>query len=401
MICAACARGGRPGTTGSDALVVGRDTDPMPVTLTAGSIAHRLVTAGPWTVLLAAALYVPFAPDVGVFPASIDQSFRVSQLSNVLAYAVAILGLDLVTGYTGQLHLGQSAFIGLGAYTTVILVTDHGWTQLAAIPVACAVCLVAGLLVGLAGARIRGAYLAVVTLAFAYVFPPLVLRFGWLTGGTNGKGPPRGEGRLVPPSWAPFADEGRLAGPLWVYSLCLAIAVGVFVLTRNLMHSAVGRAMIATRDDPIGAAAFGIDPARTRAVAFGLSAVYGGLAGAMLMMDRPFASDVQFGTQLGLFLVVGLVVGGVGTMWGAIPGALVFVFLPLLVRQWTFDRGGMPPVLRELSWPLFRLLDSAGGAAVGVVFGSALLLLLFVVPDGIVGGARRHIAKLVRVERPG
>ena len=115
MICAACARGGRPGTTGSDALVVGRDTDPMPVTLTAGSIAHRLVTAGPWTVLLAAALYVPFAPDVGVFPASIDQSFRVSQLSNVLAYAVAILGLDLVTGYTGQLHLGQSAFIGLGA----------------------------------------------------------------------------------------------------------------------------------------------------------------------------------------------------------------------------------------------------------------------------------------------
>jgi branched-chain amino acid transport system permease protein len=119
----------------------------------------------------------------------------------------------------------------------------------------------------------------------------------------------------------------------------------------------------------------------------------------MLMMDRPFASEIQFGTELGLFLVVGLVVGGVGTMWGAVPGAFVFVFLPVFVRQWTFDQDGLPPVLRQLSWPLFRVLRSAGGAAVGVFFGVALLLLMFTMPRGVVG-AWRAVVRRVFVTDP-
>jgi len=366
----------------------------MPIRLIERSLAHRVVVTLPWVLLATVALYVPLSTEIGVFPASIDKAYRISQLSNVLAYAVAILGLDLVTGYTGQLCLGQSAFIGLGAYTTVILVTDHGWSYYAALPVVVAVCLIGGAIIGMAAARISGMYLAVVTLCAAYAFPALVLRLDWLTGGTNGKGPPRGQARMRPPSWMPFADADRLAGPLWVYCVCLVMAAVVFVGARNLVHSGPGRAMLAVRDNPMSAVAFGVDGARTRVIAFSLSAVLGGLAGAMLMFDRPFASEIQFGIELGIFLVVGLVVGGVGTIWGAVPGAFVFLFLPVLVRQWTFDQDGLPPGLRELSWPLFRVLRSAGGAAVGVFFGVALLVLTFTMPRGIVGAWRAIVSRL-------
>ncbi len=370
----------------------------LPIRLVEGSAGQRALRVVPLALLAIVALYVPLSTDVGFFPASIDKAYRIGQLNNLLAYAVAILGLDLVTGYTGQLSLGQSAFVGTGAYTTMILVTDHGWSYYAALPVVVVVCLIGGALIGLTAARISGMYLAVVTLCAAFVFPPLVLRLEWLTGGTNGKGPPRGSARMLPPSWMPFADAGRLAGPLWVYCVCLVITVVSFIAIRNLVHSAPGRAMVAVRDDTLGAIAFGIDAARTRVAAFAISAVYGGVAGAMLMMDRPFASEVQFGTELGIFLVVGLVVGGVGTMWGALSGAFVFLFLPVLVRQWTFDQGGLPPVLRQVSWPLFRVLRSAGGAAVGVFFGIALLVLMFAMPRGIVGAWRAVRRRIVVVD---
>ena len=120
---------------------------------------------------------------------------------------MAILGLDVVIGFSGQLVLGQSAFVGLGAYTTVILVADHHWSFFAALPATTAVCFVAGLLVGIPATRVKGVYLAIVTLVLAAVFPSLVLRLTWLTGGANGKGTPRTQGKMLPPSWLPFADD--------------------------------------------------------------------------------------------------------------------------------------------------------------------------------------------------
>ena len=172
---------------------------------------------GAWLLAVLVILYVSFAYDLPVALFSLDQGFRICQINDVVAYAVAILGLNLVIGYSGQLSLGQSAFVGLGAYTTIILVSDYNWSYFATLPVSAALCFVVGLIVGLPALRIRGLYLAIVTLAVAYVFPTLVLKYECLTGGPNGKKPDRGTAEMIPPSWMPFSDAGRLAEPLWVY----------------------------------------------------------------------------------------------------------------------------------------------------------------------------------------
>lgn len=368
-----------------------------PITLHEGSAAHRAYVAVPWLVAIAAIVYVPLASDIGFFPGSIDKATRISQLNNGIAFAVAILGLDLVIGCSGQLSLGQSAFVGLGAYTTVILVADHHWSYLATLPVSAAVSFVAGLVVGIPAARVKGAYLAVVTLSVAYLFPPLVLKYDWLTGGPNGKGPRRTEAKLLPPSWMPFADEGRLAHPLWVYCISITVAAVLFLLARNFMHSRPGRALIAARDNEASAVAMGVNVPLYQSMSFGVSAAYGGVAGSLLMLDRPFATEVQFGTQMAIFLVVGLVVGGTGTLTGAIPGAFVYLFVPFFVTEWTFDQRGMPPGIRQVTSPLFALLRSGGGASVGIFFGLTLLVLLFVLPGGFVTGVRMLRSRFVRI----
>lgn len=369
----------------------------LPITLHQGSLAHRVYVVVPWCIAVAAIVYVPFAADVGFTPGSIGKSMRIEQINNAIAFAVAILGLNLVIGHSGQLSLGQSAFVGLGAYTTVILVTDHRWSYLATLPVSAAVCFFAGLLVGVPATRVKGMYLAVVTFSVAYVFPPLVLKYEWLTGGVNGKGPGRSEAKLLPPSWMPFADNARLAGPLWVYCLSIVVAAVMFLFARNFIASGPGRALLAVRDNDASAVAMGVNVPVYRAVAFGVSAVYGGIAGSLLMMNRPFASDVQFGTTMAIFLLVAVVIGGVGTISGAIPGAFVYLFVPHFVSTWTFDQSGMPPVLKQVAAPLFSLLRPGGGSAVGIIFGLALLFLLFVLPGGFIGGVRMLRARLVTV----
>jgi branched-chain amino acid transport system permease protein len=237
----------------------------------------------------------------------------------------------------------------------------------------------------------------VVTLSVAYVFPPLVLKYSWLTGGVNGKGTPRTQGKLLPPSWMPFADDGRIARPLWVYCISVSVATVLFVLARNFIRSRPGRALVALRDNEASALAMGVNVSLYRAVTFGVSAMYGGLAGSLLMMDRPFATDEMFGTKMAIFLVVGLVVGGTGTISGAIPGAFVYLFVPYYVSEWTFDQSGIPPGLRQLTAPLFVLLRPGGASAVGIVFGLALLVLMFVLPGGFVTGMRLLRARVVRI----
>jgi branched-chain amino acid transport system permease protein len=369
------------------------------ITVRQGSLGHRLYVIGAWTLLALVLLYVVFAHSLPVTLFSLDQSFRISQINDVVAYAVAILGLNLVIGYSGQLSLGQSAFVGLGAYTTVILVADHNWSYLATLPVSAGVCFIVGLIVGLPALRIRGLYLAIVTLAVAYVFPTLVLKYGSITGGPNGKKPARGQGELNPPSWMPFADDGRIASPLWKYCLLLVMAVVLFILARNFVKSRPGRGLIAVRDNQTSASISGVNLPLYKAMAFGVSAVYGGLAGSMLMINRPFASDVQFGLTLAIFLVVGLVAGGAGTISGAVPGAMIYVFVPYFVGVWTNDQSGMPPGLKQVTKPLFTWLENRPGAGAisQVFFGIGLLLLVFLLPGGCTAGFRKLRARFVRV----
>lgn len=369
------------------------------VTLRQGSPGHRAYVIGAWILVALGLLYVVFAHSLPVTLFSLDKGFRISQLNDVVAYAVAILGLNLVIGYSGQLSLGQSAFVGLGAYTTLVLVADHNWSYFTTLPVSAAVCFVVGLVVGLPALRIRGLYLAIVTLAVAYVFPSLVLKFESITGGPNGKKPDRGTAEMVPPSWMPFADEGRIAEPLWIFCCLVVIATALFLLARNFVRSRPGRALIAVRDNQTSASVSGVNLALYKAMAFGVSAAYGGLAGSMLMINRPFASDVQFGLTLAIFLVVGLVAGGAGTISGAVPGALIYVFIPYFVAGWTLDQTGMPPGLKQVTKPLFDWLeDRQGGDAIsGVFFGLGLLALVFLLPGGFVSGMRKLRARFVHV----
>ncbi|MEO5898803.1 MAG: branched-chain amino acid ABC transporter permease [Ilumatobacteraceae bacterium] len=370
----------------------------MPIRLRERSLAHRVCLAVAWLFVIVPIVYVPFATKLGFIFGSVDKASRIGQLNTVIAFAVAILGLNIVIGFAGQLALGQSAFIGLGAYTTVILVADHHWSYLSTLPISAGICFVAGLLVGVPATRVKGVYLAIMTLVLAFVFPAFVLRFGWLTGGPNGKGPPRRQGKLFAPSWMPFADTGRLAGPLWIYSLLVVIAAALFLLARNGMRSRPGRALITMRDHEPSATALGVNVALYKALAFGFSALYGGLAGSMLMMNRPFAIDVDYGTKMSIFLVAGLVVGGAGAISGAVPSAFVYIFVPYLLTEWTFDQSGLPWGIRQITRPLFVLLEPAGGDASGIFFGVALIVLTLVLPGGFVSGMRAIRSRLVTID---
>jgi branched-chain amino acid transport system permease protein len=371
----------------------------MPITLRQNTPKHRAYIIGAWLLAALAILFVTFAYELPWVPFSLDQGFRITQINEVVAYAVAILGLNLVIGYSGQLSLGQSAFVGLGAYTTIILVSDYHWSYFSTIPVSVAICFVVGLIIGLPALRISGLYLAIVTLGLAYVFPTIVLRFDWLTGGPNGKKPDRGSGELNPPSWMPFSDAGRLASPLWVYCILIVMALVLFVGARNFVKSGPGRGLIAVRDNATSASISGVNTPIYKMTAFGLAGAYGGLAGTMLMMTRPFASDIQFGLNLAIFLVVGLVAGGAGTISGAVPGALIYVFVPYFISQWTQDQSGMPPGLQQVTKPLFNWLENRQGAGAisGVFFGAGLLLFVFLLPGGFIAGMRKLRARVVQV----
>jgi len=342
------------------------------VTLTERTPAHRAYRFFFWGLLVAALIYAPY---FAAKPARIDQ------FTQVLCYAVAIMALDLVIGFSGQISLGHSAFVGIGAYTTIILVADHDWNYLATIPVAFVLSFVVGVLVGLPALRIRGLYLAVVTLAVATVFPTLVIKYESFTGGPNGK---QSSDRFLPPDWTPWDPKSRFGPLAWRYFVILVIGALMFLLIRNLSRSRVGRAIIAQRDNQTSAATSGVNLALVKTLTFGLSAAVAGVAGSLLMIETPQATDTKFGLELAIFLVVGLVIGGVATLWGAIPGALAFVFIPYYTRQWADN---------------FSFLEGRPGAGAisGVFYGALLLLFVFVLPGGVMDGVKRIRARIVKV----
>lgn len=369
----------------------------LPLVLREGTLAHRRYVGWAWTIAALVLAYPVLAAQLGLSFGSIDQPARIGQLNAAIAFAVAILGLDVVIGWSGQLALGQSAFVGIGAYSTVILVADHHWSFYVALPATALISFAAGLVVGVPATRVKGVYLAIVTLVLAACFPSLVLRMDWLTGGANGKGTPRTQGRMEPPSWLSLSDEPRLARPLWIYCISLTVAVALFVLVRNFVRSRPGRAMITMRDHEPAAVALGVHVAWFKAMAFGASAGLGGIAGWLLMLNRPFVTDQMFGYRMSIFLVAGLVIGGLGTITGAIPGALAYVFVPWFLTEWAFDQRGLPAAARVVTRPVFAVLRPAGGDAGAIFFGAALIVLTFVLPGGFVAGIRRLRAHLVTV----
>ena len=344
----------------------------MPIKLIERSPAHRAYRIAGWVLAAAAVIYVPWFA---------HRPARVDQFSQVVCYAVAILGLNVVLGFSGQISLGHSAFVGVGAYTTVILVADHHWSYFATIPVGFVLCFVLGVLVGLPALRIRGLYLAVVTLAVATVFPTLVLKYESFTGGPNGK---QINYLLTPPDWTPFDANSRFGPVAYRYFVVVAFALVLFILVRNLMHSRAGRALLALRDNETSAATSGVNLPLYKTIVFGLSAGIAGIAGSMLMIQQPQATDGRFGIELAIFLVVALVIGGVGTISGAVPGALAYVFIPYYTSHWSESIG-------------FLKGRPGAGAIAGVLYGVLLLVFVFILPGGVIDGIRRFRSRVLVV----
>lgn len=281
-------------------------------------------------------------------------AIQVKLFINVMCLAIAAIGLNLLTGYSGLISLGHGAFFGTGAYVTAILVAKHGWPHAGALVISALVTFVLGVALGIPTLRIKGIYLALVTLALATMFPQLIKRFSDVTGGTTGLRVPK----VRAPSWTGLANDQ------WQYYVILAVLVVVFVAVHNLIKSRVGRALIASRDNEIAAEAMGVNLALYRVATFGFSSMLAGVGGAMLVWKDNFVDPGQYGINLSIMLLVAVVVGGGATLMGPPLGAAIVTFLP----EWA------PKDNPELS---------------PVVFGATLILLMIVAPGGIVGLLKR------------
>ena len=295
--------------------------------------------------------------------------FNQGQLTRVMIYAIAIAGLNMATGYTGLVSVGHSAFFGLGAYTTGILVVRYHWSAEATLPVAFVACFIVGLIVGLPALRIRGLYLAMVTLAFGVAFPEVIARFSDLTGGAQGLTIRRTS--LRPPSWTGFtlSEKGQ-----WLYWLCVFVLVVVLLVVHNIVKSRYGLAMMAARDNEIAASASGVNLAAVKTISFGVSGAVTGLGGGLFAMYLgSLVANDSFTLINAIALLTGLVIGGEATRFGPLLGALAVVYIPYFAS------------------------DLGQGQSAAVIFGAALIIIVFIAPEGVTGAFFRMFKRVLMV----
>jgi branched-chain amino acid transport system permease protein len=294
------------------------------------------------------------------------KNFVLFQLTLAMVYGIAILGLNLLTGYNGQFSLGHSAFFALGAYTAAIMMDRFEIAYYWTLPAAGIVSFAFGFLFGLPALRLQGIYLALATFSLA-VATPQILKFGPLEAWTGGV-----QGIVIVKPDAPFGAP--LSADAWIYYLTLAVVVAMFAAATHLIDSRTGRAIVAIRDNPIAARAMGIDVALYKTVTFGVSALYTGVAGALGAIAIQFVAPDSFTFTFSIALFVGLVVGGVGSISGALLGGLFVLFVPNLAEQ----------VSKGLA---------------GAVYGVLLIAVIYAVPTGAAGLAQLIVSKLARTNR--
>ena len=282
-------------------------------------------------------------------------NYRTFQMTIVLVYAIALLGLNILTGYNGQISLGHGAFYALGAYCTAVLMDHWGVPYWATIPVAGAVCLVAGFLFGLPALRLEGLYLALATFALGVATPQL-LKYHLLEKWTGGV-----QGIVIMKPSAPFGLP--LNPDQWLYFFTLAIAAVMFILGYNLIRGRIGRALVAIRDQHIAAEAMGIHNALYKSLAFGVSAMFTGVAGALGAVAVQFVAPDSFNIFLSIVFLVGIVVGGLASISGALYGALFIQFVP-------------------------NLADEISKAAPWAIFGVFMIGFVYLMPAGVAGAVR-------------
>jgi branched-chain amino acid transport system permease protein len=287
-------------------------------------------------------------------------NYRVFQFTLVLVYAIALLGLNMLTGFNGQISLGHGAFYAIGAYTAAILMDKFGVPYWLTLPIAGAVCAGAGFLFGLPALRLEGLYLSLATFALGVALPQILKYKGietW-TGGAQGIVITKPDA----PEWTGLSQDQ------WLYFVSLAVMLLMFWLGWNLLRGRIGRAMVAIRDQPTAARAMGVDTAMVKSLTFGVSALYTGVAGALGAIAIQFVAPDSFSIFLSISLVVGIVIGGLASISGAIWGALFIQFIP-------------------------NVADQISKAAPWAIYGIFLIVFMYVMPTGVAGFVRIAVAR--------
>jgi branched-chain amino acid transport system permease protein len=301
-------------------------------------MSRRLVTAS----LAAAAVGIV----VVILPFVLD-GFHEGIVSDVAIYYIAIVGLNILTGYTGQISIGHGAFMMIGGYTTVIMSHDHHTNLIATLPLAAAVTFVCGLLVGLPALRLSGVYLALATFALAVSVPQLPLKFSKFLGGSNG------------------LQTDHTVSHFWLYAVSWSCAAIAFVAAWILLRGRIGRAFRSVRDSEVAAVSSGVSLPIYKTFAFGVSAAYAGVAGSLFVLaTNGFAQPNEFGILLSLKILIGAAVAGLGSLWGVVVGAVFVGLLP------------------EISSSVPFIGPSHGQ---DLVFGLVVILVMLLLPNGFAG----------------
>jgi branched-chain amino acid transport system permease protein len=335
---------------------------------------------------------------VGLWWVSTWGTSKQGLFADALIIAVAVAGVNLITGYTGQLTLGQSAFFAIGAYTSMLLtegkiatpfLSDNAWSPGWTIPMAAIVCFVVGCIVGLPALRLKGIYLALTTLVFVEAVLS-ILRYEKWTGVTGGSAGIKGD-KYTPPSWTGL--DGRADLNTWFIYLGLGMLLLVSVLVSGLIRTRIGRSMVAIRDNETAAAVMGVNLARTKTITFGLSGAITGVAGSLFGLKLGLVEPAVplFGLFGAITFLVAMMVGGPATIWGPVVGALFYVF----VNDYAREVGEAPDDSLLLGWLVGPGSKFFGIG--GIVFGILLILFARFVPIGAVGMFRQLRAKLVVV----
>ncbi len=287
-------------------------------------------------------------------------SYRVFQFNLVLVYAIVLLGLNILTGYNGQISLGHGAFYAIGAYVAAVLMDKFGVPYWATVPAAGLVCFIAGFLFGFPALRLRGHYLALATFALG-ISMPQILKYKGLEQWTGGV-----QGIVILKPHAPFGLN--ISQDQWLYLFTLLIALFMFWLAWNILRGRIGRAMVAIRDHPIAAEAMGINVAAVKTLTFGVSALYAGVGGALGAIVVQFVAPDSFVALVSISFLIGIVIGGLASISGVIYGALFIQFIP-------------------------NIADEISKAAPWAVYGLFLLAFVFLAPKGVAGLVQLLYAK--------
>ncbi len=314
---------------------------------------------------LARGLLLAFLAALALLPLTAS-SYWMDVLVRILIAIVAATGLNILTGFTGQISLGNAAFLSVGAYATAVLAGRTGLPFPVVIPLAGLITAAVGMVFGVPSLRLKGLYLAVATLAAHFVIEFTVVHWDSMTGGVNGISIPAAKAGGLE-----LSDDRRL------FYLVLPVTVLLLLFAKNLFRTKVGKAFIAIRDQDISAEVMGVNVFKYKLISFGVSSFYVGVAGSLLAYQARIISPENFPITLAIDQLGMIIIGGLGSILGSIFGAVFITLLPELLRLVTGSLSGSFP----------ELVTLFASIKVGL-FGLAIVLFLVFEPDGM--AARWH-----------